>query len=84
MERPKIEDFEIESHDCWGVTEFKTDWVSYAQALEKYIESTQPHLPLGDVSGSVCGIHSTDWYGKCFKCGEQVFNRNYDNKQTDH
>jgi len=22
-----------------------------------------------------CGLHSTDWYGKCFKCGEQVFLR---------
>ena len=22
-----------------------------------------------------CIIHSTDWYGKCFKCGEQVFIR---------
>jgi len=22
-----------------------------------------------------CVLHSTDWYGKCFKCGEQVFVR---------
>ena len=20
-------------------------------------------------------LHSTDWYGKCFKCGKQVFER---------
>lgn len=23
-----------------------------------------------------CVIHNTDWHGKCFKCGEQVFTRN--------
>lgn len=22
-----------------------------------------------------CVLHSTDWHGKCFKCGEQVFVR---------
>lgn len=22
-----------------------------------------------------CILHSTDWHGKCFKCGEQVFVR---------
>jgi hypothetical protein len=22
-----------------------------------------------------CVLHSTDWFGKCFKCGEQVFVR---------
>ena len=21
------------------------------------------------------GLHSTDWYGKCFKCGQQAFTR---------
>ena len=25
-----------------------------------------------------CVIHSTDWYGKCFKCNEQVFTRKDD------
>jgi len=36
-------------------------------------------LPIGDVvwrSEQLCeGLHSTDFNGKCFKCGEQVFVR---------
>lgn len=38
MERPKVEDFEKSSHDCWGVTETITDVYSYARALNKYID----------------------------------------------
>jgi hypothetical protein len=34
-------------------------------------------LRIHDVVGrsEQCVLHSTDWHGKCFKCGEQVFVR---------
>jgi hypothetical protein len=34
-------------------------------------------LRIHDVVGrsEQCVLHSTDWNGKCFKCGEQVFVR---------
>lgn len=32
-----------------------------------------------------CGnLHSTDWNGKCFKCGEQVFIREQKDKNCDY
>lgn len=42
------------------------------KAMQEYAEwyATQPNQEKG------CnGLHSTDWYGKCFTCGEQVFVR---------
>jgi len=36
--KPKIEDFEVKSHDCWGVTEYRINYRSYIEALIKYIE----------------------------------------------
>ena len=42
-------------------------------------ETSDEALPIGDVvwrSEQLCeGLHSTDFNGKCFKCGEQVFVR---------
>ena len=54
MEKPKIEDFEIKSRNCWGTTTYRADYYAYSQALEKYINTSEPHLPLGDVIKSVC------------------------------
>ena len=42
------------------------------------IEELNEQLRLYNVVGrsEPCGLlHSTDWNGKCFKCGEQVFVR---------
>lgn len=38
MERPKIEDYQQDTHDCWGVTDTITDVYSYARALNEYID----------------------------------------------
>ena len=75
MEKPKIEDFEIKSHDCWGTTTYRADYYAYSQALEKYINTSEPHLPLGDFNRQVCkhfGIKKeiADGYEfYCKKCG---------------
>lgn len=42
--KPKIEDFEIQSHDCWGTTTYRVDYFSYSQALEKYIEYLEKQI----------------------------------------
>lgn len=36
-------------------------------------------LPKDNLIGAVCE-HQTEKYGKCLKCGEQIFNQNYDNE----
>ena len=33
---------------------------------------------VSQAEGEPCQIHSTDTWGKCFKCGEQVFSKGYD------
>jgi hypothetical protein len=38
MERPKVEDFERTSHDCWGSVETEINVYAYARALNKYID----------------------------------------------
>ena len=40
------------------------------RAVEEAINYTHCCTKLSD-----CVIHSTDWNGKCFNCGEQVFVR---------
>ena len=45
---------------------------------EWYKEHESQALSIANVVGQSepCGLlHSTDWNGKCFKCGEQVFVR---------
>jgi len=41
------------------------------------VQATEKLLDLFSVVGQSeqCVLHSTDWNGKCFKCGEQVFVR---------
>lgn len=36
---------------------------------------------LAVVSGTVCE-HQLEIYGKCINCGEQIYNKSYDNEQT--
>jgi len=69
MERPNYKDFE-------GKPEM------FDLAQDAYIDCLEAKLKLlgiGDVIGQseqLCdGLHSTDFNGKCFKCGEQVFIR---------
>jgi hypothetical protein len=42
-----------------------------------FIKGFKEALTIPDVVGrsEQCVLHSTDWNGKCFKCGEQVFVR---------
>jgi hypothetical protein len=48
-------------------------------AQNAWIEAHKRALNLHDIAGQreqLCeGLHSTDFNGKCFKCGEQVFVR---------
>lgn len=49
--------------------------VFLADVLEKHLKE---QFAISDVvwRSEPCGLlHSTDWGGKCFKCGEQVFVR---------
>lgn len=39
MKKPNIKDFEVKSHDCWGVTEYRINYKAYSEALEQYINS---------------------------------------------
>ena len=56
MEKPKIEDFEIKSHNCWGTTTYRADYYAYSQALEKYINTSEPQLKQADVSGQFADL----------------------------
>ena len=56
----------------WGKENDK-QLITYEDALKavnKAINYTHSCTKLSD-----CVIHSTDWNGKCFNCGEQVFVR---------
>lgn len=47
------------------------------ERMKAQIEALNQALHIHSVVGrsEQCVLHSTDWYGKCFKCGEQVFVR---------
>ena len=49
----------------------KTALLDFAEMYHKQA------LRIHDVVGrsEQCVLHSTDWQGKCFKCGEQIFVR---------
>jgi hypothetical protein len=52
------------------------EWQATINAMLEYSEMQA--LRIHDVvwrSEPCCLLHSTDWNGKCFKCGEQVFVR---------
>jgi len=58
--------------------------IDYYERLERYctyLENKNKALTeqcnIANVVGQSeqCVLHSTDWNGKCFKCGEQVFVR---------
>jgi hypothetical protein len=40
---------------------------------EKLMQALRIHDVVGQ--SEQCVLHSTDWQGKCFKCGEQIFVR---------
>lgn len=50
------------------------DFLLKRKELGEAIESS-PNTQSDKESESCCILHPTDWNGKCFKCGEQVFVR---------
>ena len=52
------------------------DWVEYSEH-KAIVEVLTDQLRKHDVVGESeqCVLPSTDWNGKCFKCGEQIFVR---------
>jgi hypothetical protein len=54
------------SHDEW-----------YGWFEEAFDKGFKEALRIHDIKGKSeqCVLHSTDWNGECFKCGEQVFVR---------
>jgi hypothetical protein len=72
--------YEFEKHP--KLTEFVLEMASSGKAPQEwtsFIETLNQALRIHDVVGrseQLCeGLHSTDFNGKCFKCGEQVFVR---------
>ena len=61
-----------------NTTENAEKWIYLSDVLEQYLALNQA-LRIPDVeeqSEQLCGdFHSTDWNGKCFNCGEQIFVR---------
>lgn len=52
----------------------KAECAAYNQAIEDVVKLISIHNVVWQ--SEPCGLlHSTDWNGKCFKCGEQVFVR---------
>jgi len=49
----------------------------YRTAMLDALDLVNKYFDLDHVVGrsEQCVLHSTDWFGKCFKCGEQVFVR---------
>jgi acetolactate synthase small subunit len=47
------------------------------EQMKAQIEALNQALRIHDAAGEneQCVLHATDWNGKCFKCGEQVFVR---------
>jgi hypothetical protein len=69
--------FEVQKiHSQFGTTEMANYQIQ--KLFDKLIlEDRAELLRIHDVVGrsEQCVLHSTDWNGKCFKCGEQVFVR---------
>jgi uncharacterized paraquat-inducible protein A len=51
--------------------------VSYSRMVQMINEQANKELEkLERAKSEPCGLlHSTDWNGKCFRCGEQIFVR---------
>ena len=47
----------------------------YVEWLEEQVEQLLIQRVVRQSEQLCEGLHSTDWNGKCFKCGEQVFVR---------
>ncbi len=47
----------------------------YIDELEDELNKLTIPVVVGQSEQSCKGLHSTDFYGKCFKCGKQVFFR---------
>jgi len=53
------------------------DYYDLIDFAEKYAVKKMNYIPcFTSEAEQLCdGLHSTDWNGKCFKCGKQVFVR---------
>lgn len=67
------------SYKTWGELMYDSHEHSQIEYTKKamliYAGEVVKNLPQAPVINQVCILHSTDWYGKCFTCGEQVFTR---------
>jgi hypothetical protein len=55
------------------VAELKAENKILKDINEKLMQALRIHDVVGQ--SEQCVLHSTDWQGKCFKCGEQIFVR---------
>ena len=71
------EEYKLDKPETIGETDYTFDLDNYREWLEEQLTECRKQLSIANVVGQseqLCGdLHSTDWNGKCFKCGEQVF-----------
>jgi hypothetical protein len=73
------QEFRIDKPETVGEKDKHFDLDNYKDWLEEQLTDCRKQLSIQRVvwqSEQLCeGLHSTDFNGKCFKCGEQVFVR---------
>jgi len=67
--------FEIANH-FYRIGFFEEKSGQFEKHIADYLKERDLLLKNGDDKSLICN-HQTEPYGKCIKCGEQVYNKNY-------